>query len=146
MTLTLLISFSLHAIEFSIENLCTDTHFLDEDISIFLPSNVADITLYALEAFEVDFRGNEHGISSMLGTITGLESYEVIANNHMFVYGWCYEVDGEQPNVIMSEFDIDLQIHKRINWFYGYAELFDGQWLSYCTPLNKNPRNFICKN
>lgn len=144
--ISLFFSFSSYAVQFSVENICDETYALNENIRFPLPSSAADITLHALELFAIDYSGNESGISSMFGTITGLDSYEVLADNHMFVYGWCYEIDGIQPSVIMGDFILEDGKHQSINWFYGYAEFLNGQWLSYCTPVNKNPRDFICRN
>ena len=143
--LSVLLSSTVQAIEFNIHNICDNGLFLSEEITVLLDSNVSDITLYALDINQIDFIGSEYGISSMLGTPTGLDSYEVIDENHMLAYGWCYSVDGIAPDQLMNEYPIIPNIHHQISWFYGYAEIKDGEWLSYCTPVSQNPRSFICK-
>lgn len=140
------LSFKANAVEFKIQNICDDSTFLDSDISIFLPEYVSKITHYMFENFEVAFNGDENSISSILGSPTGDQSIEIVSNEHMFIYGWCYEVDGVQPDVLMSQFLVDPRNHKEIRWIFGYAEYFRGEWLSYCTPVYKNPRAFICDN
>lgn len=142
----IILSFQANALEFKIQNICEDSAFLDSDISIFLPASVSKITHYMFNNFKIQFEGDENSISSILGTPVGDASIEVVADDHMFVYGWCYEVDGVQPNVIMSQFTFDPHIHKEIKWVFGYAEYLRGQWVTYCTPVYKDPREYICKN
>ena len=144
--LMLLISSKASALEFKIQNVCEDSLFLDSDISIFLPAKVSDITIYALNNFNVPYEGNSDAISSLIGTPNGNDLVEYISNDHLYVYGWCYEVDGVQPDVFMSHFIFDPEINKTIKWVFGFAEFRTGEWLTYCTPVHKDPRPFICKD
>ena len=133
------------AIAFKIENVCSDDLHTDIDVSVFLPATVSEITHYSFHIFDIPYEGTPDSIQSLIGTPTGSSLVEYLDVDHYFVYGWCYEVDGKQPDVLMSEYFVDPHLNLEIRWLFGYAEFLKGKWLSYCTPLNKNPREHICK-
>lgn len=133
-----------YSLEFSITDLCENKYVLNENIEILNESTAGDITLYMLKHYEIPHVGNIHSITSILNTQTGLDTYEVISDTEMKVYGWCYEIDGVQPDVLMSEVKIDPSVHKKMNWFYGYAHYVEGDWISYCTPVYTEKNEFIC--
>jgi hypothetical protein len=132
------------AVRVNIYNLCEDSFYHSSNTEVLLPTTVADITLDTLNNNEIPFLGSESGINSMLGTSTSLDSYEVVSDNRMFAYGWCYSVNGLEPDLLMSEFVIDPASEQVISWYFGHAEYLDGEWISYCTPVYKSPRAFIC--
>lgn len=132
------------AFEFTVTDTCENKYVLSENIEILNSTNAGELTLYMFDHYEVPYTGNIDSITSILGTITGLDSYEVISDREMKVYGWCYEIDGVQPDKLMSEVTIDPTVHKSMNWFYGYAHYLDGEWISYCTPVYLEKNKFIC--
>lgn len=142
---TLLLNANLHAIEFEIQNICEESPYLSKNIKINGPTNAGDITIQVLNDWNVPYIGSVDSITSMLGTITGLDSYEVISDTEMRIYGWCYEVDGLQPDVLMSEYMVNPAVHSKIYWYYGSAHYLEGEWLSYCDPVYKLKPDFICK-
>ena len=148
--LILLIAIALYflpnaqAVRFNIINLCNDSFYHSSNTEVLLPTTVAEITLETLINNDIPYIGSESGINSMLGTDTSLDSYEIISDSRMLAYGWCYSVNGVEPNALMSEFVIDPASEQTIDWYYGYAEYLDGEWISYCTPVYKSPRAFVC--
>ncbi len=144
--LLLILSLQAFAIRFSISELCTDSKYLDIEIPLNNESTVSKITLDSFLENNVEFIGDERSVNSIIGTPTGLDSYEVISDNEMRVYGWCFEVDGVQPDRFMNEIKIDPKINHHINWFFGSAHFKDGAWLTYCTPSYENRSPFICKD
>lgn len=140
-----LLSFKAFALEFKIQNVCEDSLYLDSDISVFLPTKVSNITFYAFESFKIPYQGNSDAINSLIGTPLGNDLVEYVSDDHLYVYGWCYEVDGVQPDVFMSQFIFDPEVNRTIKWLFGYAEFKAGKWITYCSPVYKNPRPFICK-
>jgi hypothetical protein len=142
----LILSVQAFALRFSVSELCSDSKYLDTQIEMDSNSTVSEVTLDTFSLFGVEFLGDERSISSIIGTPTGLEAYEVISDNEMRIYGWCFEVDGVQPDRFMHEINIDPKIHSHINWFFGSAHYKDGAWLTYCTPSFENKSPFICKN
>jgi hypothetical protein len=144
LTLLTLSSYS-YAFEFTITDICEDKLVLNENIEILNDVSAGDLTIYMFDQYQIPYSGNIGSITSIFNTKTGLDSYEVISDSEMKVFGWCYEIDGVQPEVIMSEVIIDPTVHKNMNWFYGYAHYKEGIWLSYCTPVHKDKNDFICK-
>lgn len=133
----LLITTQAYAFIFEIKDVCQQSSFYKEDIQIFAPASAGHLTISILELLKVDYIGSEHGISSIFQTPIGLEAIDVIAEDHMKVFGWCYEIDGKQPTILTSEYIIEPKEIKNITWFYGYAELKDGIWKNYCIPCSE---------
>jgi hypothetical protein len=133
------------AFEFTITDICENKLVLNENIEILNDVSAGDLTLYMFKQYEIPYIGNIDSISSIFNTKTGLDSYEVISDTEMKVFGWCYEIDGVQPDVFMSQVTIDPTVHKKMNWFYGYAHYKEGEWLTYCTPVYEDKNEFICK-
>jgi len=143
----LLLTLTTHsfALEFTITDICENKFALHEDIEILNEVNAGELTLYMFNQYQVPFTGNVDSILSIYNTKTGDDSYEVISNSEMKVFGWCYEIDGVQPDVFMSKVIIEPTVHKKMNWFYGYAHYKEGEWLTYCTPVYEEKNEFICK-
>ncbi len=146
-TLILTLTFSLSNLAATIEikNLCDDSSYYQESFIILNDTTVGHITTFMLENAKIPFVGNENGINSILNTPTGLDAYEVLADDHMRVYGWCYSVNGKQPTRLISEYVIDRNKHDHIVWFYGFAEFKANKWTTYCHPVYKQPTSFICQ-
>lgn len=142
--LLLLLTSSAYAVVFEIKNLCDDSAYHKESIQILTTTNVGHLTLNTFKTSNIEFIGNESGMNSILGTPIGLDAMEVLDDNHMRAYGWCYDVDGKQPDMLASEYPIDPNSDCKLTWFYGYAEYLNGEWISYCTPTHLNPNSFVC--
>ncbi len=140
----LFLSTTSHSVVVEIKQLCKNDSFYSQEIEILAPTTAGHLTIHMLEQAGIDFLGNENGISGLLNTPTGLDSYEVISDNHMRAYGWCYSVDGSQPNVLASEYPLFPDSDCKLTWFYGYAEMIDNEWISYCKPVYLKPNSFVC--
>jgi hypothetical protein len=143
--MTLFVSFPSFALEFKVLNLCENTTAYHTDIQLEHTSTVGDLSEYFLKRSNLDFGGNRNGVNTLLGTAVGDQAIEIISDERMRVYGWCYEIDGKYPDMLMSEFVIEPNQVQSITWFYGYAELVRHDWISYCTPVQSNPHPYICK-
>ena len=135
-----------HAIDFSITKLCENEPQLIENIEVLNTISVSDLTLYVFKNFEVPFIGDERSINSILNTPTGLDSYEVVSDTEMKVYGWCFQVNGVQPDRFMNQIMLDPTEQIHVNWFYGYAHYKNEQWIAYCTPAYEDKSPFVCSN
>jgi hypothetical protein len=143
--LAILLSLNISAVEFSITNLCEDTPYLHENIEVLNKTTVSELSLYAFETYDIPFLGDSRSINSILNTATGLESYEVISDHEMKVYGWCFQVNGIQPDRFMDQITIDPSEDIHINWFYGFAHFLNNEWIAYCTPAFQDKSPFVCK-
>jgi hypothetical protein len=140
-----LLSFNVFSVEFSVTNLCQNTPYMHENIEVLNKVTVSDLTLYAFKTFNIPFKGDAQSINSILETATGLGSYEIISDNEMKVYGWCFQVNGVQPDRFMNQVIIDPAEENHINWFYGFAHYLNNEWIAYCTPAYEDKSSFICK-
>lgn len=98
--------------------------------SLPLPQSVGQITVDLLKEKKVPFEGGVYGISNMfeLG-----QDVEVISDNEMLAYGWCFELDGVVPET-MADQTLVLSPTSRLIWFYAYAHYKNGQWIAQCRP------------
>lgn len=105
--------------------------------------SVGRVTVAFLEARNLPYLGAEEGLNSILGTPVGDAAIEVVGDDEMRAYGWCYEVDGRQPDVMPHE--VKLQGSERVRWFYAFSHYKGGEWITYCTPAHTvRPKN-LCK-
>ena len=89
----LIFSLPAAAITFEITDLCEDQPIIMQEIPIYTQTNVLNFTAYHLKNFQVPHQITENGILSIFDTKTGHDAYEFINENHMRIYGWCFEVD-----------------------------------------------------
>lgn len=108
------------------------------------PLFVGTLTLQVLQEEQIPYQGDERSIVSIVNTPTGMGSMEVLDDQRMRAYGWCYEVNGIQPDVYMDSFYFkDNKDH--LKWFYGYSLYESGEWKEYCTKAYKVKPDFLCK-
>lgn len=103
-----------------------------------LKKSTGEITLEILEGNHIPFVGNEAGINSILGTPTGDAAIVIVSDDTMRAYGWCFEVDGKQPDVMPDKFFIPTQA-SRLKWFFAFSLYEKGEWKSFCTPAHTLP-------
>lgn len=142
--LSLFYSVFANALSFEVISPCQFKYQVHQELNILLPTSVSKLTHYVLNGLNISYNGDESNIYSILNSPLGNDAFEVVGKNHYRSYGWCYEVDSISPTVTMDKFFVDPQKHTRITWFYGYAELFEGEWISYCEPLYLKKYKYIC--
>lgn len=108
-------------------------------------SNAGTLTVKTLEEKSIPFLGAEEGINSIFSTPVGLDAMEVISDNEMRAYGWCYNVDGEYPDVFANQVVVSSETLK-VQWIFGYAYYLNGEWISQCEPSYKIKPQFLCGN
>ena len=102
-------------------------------LDIDLRKSLGEITLEIFAKYQIPYLGNESAINSILGTPTGDEAIVVVNDKTLKAYGWCYEVDGRQPDVMPDKFYFEKEVSV-LRWFYAFSLYEDGVWKSYCTP------------
>lgn len=144
-TFLFLISFKANAAFWiEISNPCVNVASIFEEVDVFAPATVSNIVQFFFPTFAIPYQATESHIIHIFNTPTDEEAIEWISNDHYRVYGWCYSVDGVIPDVTMDQYVVDPLTTKRIQWFYGFAEYQNGNWLNYCEPLYNHPDQFIC--
>ena len=107
-------------------------------------SSVGQQTIHTLADQKIYYQGNANGLVSAFGTPVGSDALEVIGNQEMRSYGWCYAVDGVTPEVYPDQYPITNATQK-ITWFFGYAHYLNGQWRSQCEVAAAIKPAFLCQ-
>jgi len=121
---------------------CSEKPLLQTTANAVQSSNVGQMSIETLEKFKIDFKGSESGLNSAFGSPTGLDAMEVLSDNEMRSYGWCFEVDGKVPENYPDS--ISLMNVKKVRWFFGYAHYLNGNWISQCEPAFELKPKFLC--
>lgn len=108
--------------------------------------NLGQASIYFLDQMQLPYTGNEYSITSILDTPTGMDAYDVVSDNEMRAYGWCYSVNGESPELMPNQYFLSEDEDYVISWHYGFALYKDGQWITQCSPAWRFTPNFICDN
>ena len=138
----LLFSSPALAITYEIIGACSSTPEAQGTDSITKPESAGRVTLEILEKEHLPYVGTEAGIQSIGGTPTGDDALEVVSNDEMYAYGWCFEVNNVQPKKMPDE--IVLQGKESLRWFYAYSRYIRGNWVDYCTPAWTRKLKNIC--
>jgi hypothetical protein len=141
--ITLLIPFCVSAGTFKITGPCEEAAKYETQYDFSENKNLGVTTLEILEAQVIPYVGFVNGIHSIYNTPTGREAIEIVSDQVLRSYGWCYEVDGVQPDVMPDA--IALSSHTQlVHWFFAYSTLEEGTWKDYCTPSYKIKPQFLC--
>jgi hypothetical protein len=130
-----LLSTSASALTLEVVGPCSETPVHRLEASVRPGSSVGAVTVSLFEAHGIPYQGTEAGLNSILNTPMGDDAIELISDRELRAYGWCYEVDGRQPDLMPDQVRIEGSEH--ILWFYGFAHYKNGSWLTYCEPAHK---------
>jgi hypothetical protein len=140
----LIFPFSSHAISVEFIGPCDKNPFYVKKIQKTQAQNVGELSLAILREAQIPHVGTENGINQIFNSPIGLDAYEVVADNEMMAYGWCYKVDDVIPEAYPNE--VSLAGIKHITWFYGYAHFLNGNWIAQCLESHRRKSPFICKS
>lgn len=140
----LFITFASNAVTIEFVGPCVEKPFLIHKSSSRDARTVGELTIGILEKNRIPFQGTEKGLNQILSSPIGLDAMEVLSNNEMLSYGWCFEIDGIVPEVYPDEIPLGKSIH-HITWFYGYAHYRNGEWIAQCQKSHLRKSPFICK-
>lgn len=142
LSLLLFYSLSALAIEVKFMDPCQDNFIMKTDIQEF-EGSAGELTVHALQKFNIPFKGDEKILHSVFATPTGEDAVEKVSETVTRFYGWCYGIDGASPDVYPSEVYL-TQENKSLIWYFGYAELNQGEWTEQCAPSSKIRPKFLC--
>ncbi len=123
---------------------CSQVPLHTASFHIIDKSAVGDITSDILQKFNIPYLGTPQGFNSIFHTPTGLDAIEVINNYELLSYGWCYSINGVQPNDFPN--NIMVKDDDNIRWWFGYAHYKNNTWLHQCVPSYQRKSNQFCKN
>lgn len=106
-------------------------------VEILAPIQLSKLLFELFDDYEIPYIGAQNGIRSLFGTSYGDNAFFFEDFRNMRSYGWCYSVDGIQPAVTIDNYTIDPSIHTTIEWVFGRAQMIQGEWVTYCTPVSQ---------
>jgi len=127
----ILLSFHTLALEVQFVGPCSEQPLLSQEVKFAEGMNVGEVSLMVLDAHQIPYQGVSAGFNQIFGSAIGLDAMEVISDNEMMAYGWCFEVDGVVPEVLADKVLVKNGT-KMIRWFYGYAHYLNGEWVAQC--------------
>lgn len=134
---------SIHAkVKFAVTGPCDQKPILNIDVQT-QSKTVGEFTVNTLITNKFEFIGDDQKIESIAGTPVGSEALEIISRSEMRAYGWCFYVDGKEPEVYPHE--MSMKGVGSVHWLFAYAHYKDGEWLSMCNPSWALKPDFLCK-
>lgn len=140
---TLLFSWLSLAGTFELVGPCSETPVLTDTYSISESSSVGNTSVAFFEKHKIPYIGSELGFQSILNTPTDKAAIEWLGPKELRAYGWCYEVDGFQPEVMPN--DLLLTGKEKVKWFFAFSHYRDGIFLSQCEPSFKVKSKKFCQ-
>ncbi|MAF90623.1 MAG: hypothetical protein VX583_03910 [Bdellovibrionota bacterium] len=138
------VSLSSTGLEIEFYGPCQDQALVSEKILEFPEGqSIGQLTVSYLKLRKIPYKGSAQGFNSIFSTPTGLEALEVVSDNEMFSYGWCYWVNGKLLEVYPNE--LKAKPADRLQWVYSYAQFKDGKWISQCVPALQRKPQFLCR-
>ncbi len=138
-----IISFASRGATLVVEDFCSDRPLLEVHADIGSSMTVSDFTLQQLTNHAIVFQGAKEGIHSILATPTGMDALEVLNDQEMRAFGWCYTIDGQLSDVLMHQQAISNQ--SVIRWFFAYSFYRAGVWTDYCLPATADTSLGLCR-
>ena len=147
-----LFCFSISALNFSIVGPCSEKPVFNSQLNA---SNISigNLTIKTLDTNKIQYIASDYGVSQILDSPIGIDSMEIISDTKMRAHGWCYSVDGEIPELLMNEVQLDGS-EKEVTWFMGYSTYIgdintgEHEWVGQCEPsykLEKTPFPEYCQ-
>jgi hypothetical protein len=137
LTLTFLTLFSLnsHAITWKVFGPCDSINPVVQGEAIAdLTQSVGANSVMIFDQHKVPYVGVAEGFNSIINTPIGLDSIEVVSDNELRAYGWCFLVNGRMPEAMPSQVHFKSQADVLI-WFYAYSTNKNNEWMDdYCSP------------
>lgn len=132
-----------YGIRFVVQDPCAAAPWLDTEAEGSVGHSLGAVTVATLERESVPFLGNDHGINAIKGTIVGDQALEIVSDNEMRAYGWCFQLNGREPNLYAHQVYIGTDADV-VYWYFGFAHFLDGTWISNCTPTHIAIPEHIC--
>jgi hypothetical protein len=136
-----------YALTFEIIGPCKETPLAQGYIeNINVSENVGEITINILNDYQIPYVGDADAIASIFDYSS---DYELLSKTSGRAHGWCYEVDGQQPDVVPSDYFVENK-DAHIKWIFGYSTFVfnpdtkKSGWIGYCDPTYKVKPKKIC--
>lgn len=138
-----IISFASRGATLIVEDFCSDRPLLEVQTDLGQSVTASDFTLKLLADHGIAFQGAKEGINSILSTPTGMDALDVINDQEMRAFGWCYTVDGQLSDALMHQQTITNQ--SVVRWFFAYSYYRAGVWTDFCLPATFDTSLGLCR-
>ncbi len=132
-----------NAIELKITGPCSEQPAYQLNVNIQVPSNLGQISIEIFDLNKIPYLGTATGMNSLLNTPIGLDSLEVVSDEILRAYGWCYSINSQTPDVMPDQVIVQAQ-NDVIHWYYAYSTSIRNQWIDYCIPAYKTKSPQFC--
>jgi hypothetical protein len=139
----LMFSKNLFASTITIHEPCGMANWVEESPANTVGQSVGKVTIDTLDRADFVYIGSDQGINSIRGTVTGEAALEVISDDEMRAYGWCYYYNGVEPAQFPNEIIVSRE-NDKIEWIFSFAHYKGGRWISTCNPTHEVLPDFIC--
>lgn len=136
-------SFSAQAVSLKVFDACHDEPVHSGQYTADLNRSVGELSVEIFNHYAIPYIGAAEGFNSILNSPIGLDSIEVVSDVEMRVYGWCYSVNGEQPDSMAHKIFLTHPTDE-IVWFYAYSTNLYNEWTNYCRPANEIKAEQFC--
>lgn len=139
------ISSSLFAGTFTVEAPCQYREAYSEEFNKDKFETAGDVTIHMLTKSRIPFQGTERGINQIFSTQLGLDALEVVSDEVMYAYGWCYTINNEITMSYADEVYLDDYANANITWFYGISKFDKDKWVSMCQKATLRKDSPVCQ-
>ena len=136
--LAVLVAMPCHAIHWEVIGQNSKFPVFQGFLEIDLKKSVGRVSIEVLNEKRIPYIGNEAGLNSILGTPTGDALMVILNDDQMLAYGWCFDIDGIQPDLMPDKVYFKSQ-ESRLRWFFAYTFYDKGVWKDFCTPAYQRP-------
>lgn len=128
-------SIKSHAITWKVFGPCDSNNPVVQGVAnADLTQSVGANSVAIFDQNKVPYIGVAEGFNSIINTPIGLDTIEVVSDNELRAYGWCYSVNGRLPEGMPGQVHFTSQSDVLV-WFYAYSTNKNGEWMDdYCSP------------
>src|SRR5438445_13693274 len=101
--LLVLVPLSANAIKWKVIGPCSDKPVFQGTYEADLKKSVGQTSQEIFDKNKVPYIGYAAGFNSINNSPTGLDAMEVVSDEVMRAYGWCYAVNGKIPTEIPDQ-------------------------------------------
>ena len=109
---------------------CSNDKILETEFEIKEGLSVGEVTIKKLEEFVIPHIGTAQGLNSIYNTPVGSDAINIIDNDEMHTYGWCYSINGFSPELYPNA--VDFTNNDEVVWWFGFARYKSGDWITQC--------------
>ena len=130
---------------FTVEVPCQHREAYSEEFDKEKFETAGDLTIHMLNKSRIPYQGTERGINQIFDTPLGLDALEVVSDEVMYAYGWCFTLNGKITENYASDIYLDDYKNANITWFYGISKFDKDKWVSMCQKATLRKDSPVCQ-